>query len=170
MWNALKKHKASAVMLFVCLLIHVYPSIVVWLNPIPDLSQLVRFRAQILNADVDNLGVTIRNPGGKIEKIYFPTSLYTIATGPTKFNGLSFEQEKMLKGCLADIYGKKVEWLVPSRFFVWKIHCEDVDVSFEQIVRSYEINVRFGARAAMVVSLIFIGMIVGVFVKERRKL
>jgi len=147
-----------------------YTELVVRSNPIPDPTKLIKFRAQIINADERRPGVVVRRLDGKVERIYFPADLHTIIAGASRFVGLTDEQRKLLKGCWADIYGKKVDWAFPSLFFVWQIDCPLVNVSFDRIKSVYMRGVEFSRWGFPVVEVILFGMAMGAFFKERRSI
>lgn len=164
----LKKYRLSVFMFVMYSLMLGYSELVVLSNPIPNPAQLVKFRAQVLNADEKRPGIVIRRLDGKEERIYFAEDLHGIVAGASRFSALTDEQRQSLKGCWSDIYGKKVDWAFPSLFFVWQIDCPRIDISYEKIKSHYMIGVEFSRWGFPILALVLFGITVGAFFKERR--
>ncbi len=169
MRDLFKKYPRTIFLALAFIVIFGYPFIIRWKNPVPSENNLTSFHAKIIDVSEINDGVTLVFPEGVVGRAFFPAVNNSILTTDRRFSGLTITQAKLLKNCDATIYGKKVDWQFPSRFFVWRVDCAAIDVPFSQIKSTYEKEVDFNRWLQFGLVVIVIFVLYLVFKKEGKK-
>ena len=157
MKNILKKYKNIIILISITSILVIYPLLLTIFNPIPPKKNLIPLLGKIIEIGKDAPFMKIKDTNNIIKIVYFPSSLFFIAAGDSKFPQIKPETRKKLLGCTSLIYIEKIKFLYPQRLRVWEINCDQINIDYNQFSSWY--NAEINATKWLELLILIIGSI-----------
>ena len=121
----------------------VYPNIVEYLNPPPQIENTKLFHGVVKIAQKKPPNIFLKLEDGSIQELDFPGGLQLIYSGKRQiFSGLNDMQVQLLNGCTVEVQVDKLRWAVlPTNPRIWSLKCKSSSISYEQMVDLYKKNI-----------------------------
>lgn len=110
-----------------------YITLATYLNPMPEKSELVRIPIRVLSVQERDPHLLVQIENGEKRTMEFPVEI--VALRPKAFNGLDDSLKKQLPGCIGQVSGRPIRYVLGDRFQIWQLRCGDVNLSYEQIAQ-----------------------------------